>query len=154
MSGKNQSIITLGPLGSPVNAPGFSWQSANPATGFLPLNINSQAQGSPPSGVLDGAMASTNTIYSQIVEVSRMDNIGLEIAWTGNPVGTFSVHASISGINFPSITFDPALAQPSGSAGSYVINLALYGFKYIMLKYVNTSGSGTLHAYGQVKDLN
>src|SRR5580693_1854551 len=108
MSQKNQCPITLGPnaptFGNPVNAPGMSWQATNPATGFLPLNLTTQGQGSLPSGQLNGAMAGTNTIYTQIVDVSRMDNIGLELTWTGTPTGTISILASNSVINFSALT--------------------------------------------------
>lgn len=142
MSGKNQ-IATQ-----------FNWQSANPVTGFLPLNNQTLERGSVPSGVLTGAMASTNTIYSNIIEVGRMDNIGAEVTWTGTPTGVLSVLGSVSGINFYPLTFSPPLAQPSGSASGYLIDLNQYPFKYYMLKYVNTSGTGVLTVYNQYKDLN
>lgn len=83
-----------------------------------------------------------------------MDNVGLEISWTGTPSGTISVMASNSGAFFTALTFDPALAQPSGSAGGYVVDLFTYPFKYILLEYVNVSGTGSLLVYGQQKDLN
>lgn len=159
MSGKNQTPVTLGinaPTASdlPVNSPGVSWQTTNPAIGFLPLDITSQGQGSPPSGLINGAMTGTGTIYSQIIDVSRMDNIGLEVFWTGTAVGVFSVHGSDSGINFPSITFDPPLAQPAGASGEYLVDLNQFPWKYLMLQYVNTSGTGVLNVYCQLKDLN
>ncbi len=141
MSGKNQVPFQL------------NWQSANPATGFLPVNPNFGG-GSAPSGVLTGTMATTATIYSNIIEISRMDNVGLEVAWTGTPTGVISILASNSGINFPALTFDPVLAQPAGSASSYLINLNQIPFKYICVKYVNASGTGVLSVYGQEKDLN
>jgi hypothetical protein len=139
MSAKNQGIIT------------FNWQSVSPVIGFLPTHPRG---GSNPSGLLGGPMASTNTIYSQIVDLSTMDNVGLEVSWTGTPSGTFSVMGSNSGSFFTALTFDPALAQPSGSAGGYLVDLFTYPFKYIMLQYVNVSGSGSLFVYGQQKDLN
>lgn len=142
ISGKNQFPIS------------FQWQSTNPATGFLPLNNNTQSQGSVGSGVIIGTMASTNTIYTQILDVSRMDNMGLEVTWTGTPTGTFSVMVSNSGINFYALTFNPALAQPAGSGSGYAIDLNQVPFKYVMLQYVNASGSGSLTVYGQNKDLN
>jgi hypothetical protein len=142
MSGKNQFPVT------------FQWQSTNPATGFLPLNLKTQAQGSVPSGVIAGTMSGTNTIYSQILDISRMDNQGLEVTWTGTPAGTFSVMVSNSGINFYALTFNPVLTQPAGSAGGYAIDLNQLPFKYVMLQYTNISGTGTLTVYGQQKDLN
>jgi hypothetical protein len=99
-------------------------------------------------------MSGTNTIYTQVQDLSKMDNIGLEITWTGTPTGTIQVMGSNSGQFFYALTFNPSLAQPSGSAGGYLIDLAGYPFKYIMLQYTNTSGSGTIFAYGQNKDLN
>jgi hypothetical protein len=139
MSGKNQYPVT------------FNWQATNPATGFLP---NPNQGGSIPSGIINGTMASTNTIYSQILDLSKMDNIGLEITYTGTPTGTFSVMVSNSGINFYALTFNPALTQPSGGAGGYAIDLSGFPFKYMMLQYVNSTGTGVLTVYGQNKDLN
>lgn len=83
-----------------------------------------------------------------------MDNQGLEVTWTGTPTGTFQVMVSNSGINFYALTFNPGLAQPSGSASGYAVNLNQLPFKYVMLQYTNASGSGSLTVYGQQKDLN
>jgi hypothetical protein len=133
----------------------MSWQSTSPITGFYPQNMTVQAQGSIPSGNPNGAMASTNTIYTQIVDVSRIDNIGLEIAWTGTPTGTLTIQVSNSGLAFYTLSdFSSSPPQPAGSAGGYVVTLTQLPFKYFFLQYVNVSGSGTLTAYAQLKDLN
>ncbi len=142
MSGKNQAPIV------------FNWQSTSPVTGFLPPNAKTQNIGSLPSGTLGGVMTGTSTIYSQIIDISRMDNLGLEVTWTSTAIGTFSVMVSNSGINFYSLTFNPALAQPAGTAGGYAIDLNQVPFKYMFLKYANSSSSGVLTVYGQQKDLN
>lgn len=145
MSGKNQAPFA------------FNWQASDPRTGFLPLNLNTQGKGSVPSGVVSGTMSGTNTIYSQIVDVSRMDDVAIEFNWTGTPTGTISLLVSNSAINWPSISataFTPAFVQPSGTAAFEGMNLSLLGFKYILLQYTNASGAGVLTAYGQVKDLN
>lgn len=142
MSGKNQYYNV------------FNWQSTDPRTAFLPVNNNTVNKGSEPSGVTGGTMSGTNTIYSQILDVSRMDNIGLEVAWTGTPAGTFSILVSNSGINFNALTFDPPLAQPSGADGGEAIDINQLPFKYMLLRYTNTTGAGTLTVYGQNKDLN
>lgn len=139
MSGKNQFVNT------------YNWQASSPVTSFLP---NPYPTGSVPSGIVAGTMSSTNTIYSNIIDLSKMDNVGLEITWTGTPTGTFQVMGSNSGINFYALTFNPVLGQPAGSGGGYLIDLTGYPFRYIMLQYTNASGSGTLTAYGQSKDLN
>lgn len=105
------------------------------------------------SGVTTGAMASTNTIYSNVQTVPQMHNIGLEITWTGTPTGTISILVSNSGNNFYALTFNPTLAQPSGSGGGYVIDLNQLPFLYYMIRYVNASGTGSLFAYICQKDL-
>lgn len=140
MGSKNQGVIT------------FNWQSTNPITGFLPLKANQS--GTPPSGTLAGAMASTNVIYSQIVELSRMDVLGLDVSWTGTPTGTLEVLVSVLGSTFTPLTFTPALDQPAGSASSIYINIKSMGFKYAFLRYTNASGSGSLTVGGQQKDWN
>ena len=142
MSGKNQYPFVA------------NWQPTSPVTGFLPNNPSQNSGGSAPSGTISGAMASTNTIYSQIFEVSKMDNTGLEVTWTGTPTGTFQVMVSNSAINFYALTFSPALTQPAGSSGGYAIDLNQVPFKYMMFQYANASGTGTLTIYGQNKDLN
>lgn len=159
MSGKSQYPVVLGPnavtaSNLPVNSPGMSWQTTNPAIGFLPLNNNTNQTGSAPSGLLNGVMTGTTTIYTQIIDVSRVDNIGLEITYTGTGTGTISVMVSNSSLNFYALTFSPALTQPSGSSGGYAIDLNQLPFKYMYLQYVNNSGSGTLTTYMQCKDLN
>lgn len=139
MSGKNQYPVV------------FNWSSTNPVTTFLPAPASGN---SIPSGVVNGTMSGTTTIYSQIMDISRMDNVGLEFTWTGTPNGTFQVMVSNSGKNFYALTFNPILTQPAGSAGGYAIDLNQVPFKYIMLQYANSSGSGTMTVYGEQKDLN
>lgn len=99
-------------------------------------------------------MTGTSTIYSQIINIARMDNIGLEVTWTSTAVGTFSVMVSNSGLSFYALTFDPVLTQPAGAAGGYAVNLNQIPFRWMMLQYVNASSTGTLTVYGQEKDLN
>lgn len=128
----------------------FNWQATQPVVNPQPANQT----GTAPSGTLAGAMASTNTIYSQVIEKSRIDNIFLELTWTGTPTGTFQVMASASGQYFYALTFVPALTQPNGSASGIAINLTQLAAKYIMLQYTNSSGTGSLYVYGQAQDLN
>ena len=157
MAHKRSFPVTLGP-----NAPtgqsglqGLSWQATNPATGFLPLNSNTNERGSVPSGAITGAMASTNVIYSQIINTQLIDNIGLEVNMnvTGNATGTLQIMGSNSGVNFYPLTFSPVLTQPTGSALGYLIDLNQFPFQYLMLQYTNSSGTGTMTAYLQARDI-
>ena len=126
----------------------FNWQASTPAP-YVP-NAGGQTQ----SGVLTGAMASTNVIYSNIQDVRNTDNQGLEISWTGTAVGTIEVQGSTSGTNFYSLTFNPVLTQPAGTAGGYLIDLNQFPWPYLMIKYTNASGSGSLTAWLCSKDVN
>lgn len=131
----------------------FNWQSTSPVIGFLPAPGPKQdvAGNSPKSGVLAGVMTGTNVIYTNILGIRQSDNIGLELTWTGTPTGTIEVMVSNSGINFYSLTFDPVLAQPSGSGGGYVVALMEIPFQYMFVRYTNTSGVGTITIYAQSK---
>lgn len=123
----------------------LNWNSTTP----VPYSPNTAL-----SGVLTGAMASTNTIYSNIQDLSNTDNQGLDISWTGTPTGTISVLGSEGGSNFFALSFDPALTQPTGSVGGYGISLNQFPWRYLMVQYVNASGSGTLTVWLGSKDLN
>jgi hypothetical protein len=142
MSGKNQVPIVL------------NFQATDPRIGFLPLNGATANKGSLPSGIAAGAMAATNTIWSNIVDISRMDNVGIELAWAGTAVGVVSVLVSVSGINFNALSFSPAIGQPAGTTAGEFINLTQLAAKYILLQYANASGAGALTAWLQLKDLN
>jgi hypothetical protein len=133
MGNKNQFTMQL------------NWQSASPVP-FVP--------NTPLSGNLTGTMSSTNTIYSNILDVTIKDNQGLEVTWTGTPTGVIQVMGSDSGQSFYPLTFNPALAQPAGSGSGYLINLNQFPFKYLMVQYTNTSGSGVLSVWITSKDLN
>lgn len=123
----------------------FNWNASNPAP-FIP--------NTPLSGVLAGAMSGTNTVYSNIQDVSNTDNQGLEVTWTGTPTGTIQVLGSESGVNFYALTFVPPITQPAGAPGGYIIDLNQFPWRYLMVQYTNVSGSGSLTVWIGSKDLN
>lgn len=123
----------------------LNWQSASP----IPFSPNT-----PLSGILTGTMANTNTIWSNIQDLSNTDNQGLEITWTGTPTGTISILGSESGVNFYALTFAPALIQPAGSGGGYGVDLNQFPWRYLLVEYVNASGTGVLIVWLGSKDLN
>lgn len=128
----------------------FNWQTANPVLTFLPSNYYT---GSPPSGEQIGPLIGTTPIYTNIVRMSKMDNQGIEVTWTGDIAGTFSVEASNSGINFYPLTFNPVIVQPAGSPGGFLVNLNQFPFTWVMLIYTNVTGTGNITAYSQYKSL-
>lgn len=126
----------------------LTWTGTNPAP-YLPNEPQ-------PIGTATGTMAASNTIYTQILDVAKatvMDNLGLQVSWTGTPVGTVSVMASNDGVEFYALTFDPALGQPSGSADGLLIDINNFPFHYIMLQYTNVSGTGAISAVMTARSL-
>lgn len=121
----------------------FNWQSSSPVP-FVPNTAL--------SGVTSGVMADASTIYSNIIDVTLKDNLGLEFTWTGTPTGTFTVYGSSSGINF--YTVPVITSNPTGGAGGFLLDLVQWPWKYIYIKYVNSGGSGLLNVYMTTKDLN
>lgn len=115
---------------------------------FFPFNAGTFQN---PVGV---SITGSNTYTGPITNVTNLDNIGAQVIWTGNPQGTLTVNGSNDGVNFFALTFNPALAQPAGSALSYGINLNQFPWPYLEFQYVNTSGSGTLLLSITGKDLN
>lgn len=104
--------------------------------------------------LLSGSMSGTSTIQSSTMVLDNLDNIGLRIKWTGTPTGTITVQCSVDNIDFDSLTFNPTLTQPAGSAGGYLVSLNQLPFSYMYVQYVNSSGSGTLTVTAEAKDIN
>ncbi len=101
-----------------------------------------------------GVMTGTSTLTSDPTNIANLDNVGLQIAWTGTAVGTLSVKCSIDNVTYSDLTFSPLLAQPVGVAGGYLISLNQLPFPWIKLVYVNASGVGVLNAQVCAKDIN
>ena len=101
-----------------------------------------------------GLMLGTSTITSPVTNVGQLDNIGIQVRWTGTPTGTISVMCSVNGTDFDALSFYVGLDQPVGSAGGYLISLNQLPFEFVRLQYVNASGSGLLNAWISGKDLN
>ncbi len=120
------------------------------------------------------AVSSTTTYYSAISSILYQDTVGIELSWTGSPVGTFSVQVSNS--------YKPQLAQSEGSGapnngiwtlvplvnpvtsvvsttlstsiGSPIfLNLNQLGAAWIQIVYINSSGTGTINAMITAKSL-
>lgn len=100
------------------------------------------------------AVTGTNTYSSPITDVRNLDNIGIQLSWTGTPTGNFSVLGSNDGTNFFALTFSPTITQPAGASGISGVNITQFPFFFIQLQYVNVSGSGTISALMTCKDVN
>lgn len=102
------------------------------------------------SGNLDSGILNTATGDSS---VSFLDNIGFQFVWTGTPTGVIAVEASIDGVNFDALDFDPVITQPSGSAGKSLANVNQFPFKWVKVTYTQTSGTGSLAAWMSAREI-
>ncbi len=101
-------------------------------------------------------------ITSTVTNIQGLDNIGLQLVWTGSPVGDFKIQISIdyaqdnqgnvtNAGNWNDITFSTA---PATSAGSPIyVDITGISSPWIRVFYDRTSGTGTLNAYIAAKML-
>jgi hypothetical protein len=114
---------------------------------------------SPVQMVVNGNMA-TN-ITSAPLYVLFKDNVGIHYLWTGTPTGTIGVSVSNLYSNGSCPTAASAytaltltgISEPSGSAGTFWLDLNQTGATCIEITYVSTSGAGTLNVYVSAKEI-
>lgn len=98
---------------------------------------------------------STASITSLASKIEFMDNIGVQLSWTGSPVGNFQIQVSvnhnqdINGNVITAGTWVPLLfsgvANIASSVGSPIyIDLNQMSAPWIRVVYTKSSGSGTL----------
>ena len=86
-----------------------------------------------------------------------MDNVSIELQFTGTPTGTFYVDVSntYDPISNPTPTWITLPLSPTpvatGVAGVVGIDYNQSGFEWVRVRYTRTSGSGTLDGYIAVK---
>lgn len=97
------------------------------------------------------------TITGDPIEIKNQDNIGIQLHWTGTPVGAFSIQISsnyrqdiegnvqVTG-NWVTLPLSPAITA-AGSADDAYIDLNQMSAMYMRIVYTRTSGTGTLDAY-------
>lgn len=96
------------------------------------------------------AVSSTNTYTSDAV-ISHTDTIhSFQVIWTGNPTGDLTLEVSNDGITW-STTAEVFPAEPAGSASNTSEVWSGFGYERSRVKYVNSSGSGTMTIYATVK---
>jgi hypothetical protein len=103
----------------------------------------------------DGAMASTNTIYSERFSLKQGSLFSLHLEWTEDSAsltGTFTIWESNKPDPDPdSVTdwvqnTDITFTAVSG-AGSEFINVGNAAARFYMVRYVNATGAGTLQCW-------
>jgi hypothetical protein len=96
------------------------------------------------------AVSSTTTYYSKKISLAlTQGNYSIQLAWTGTPTGAFTLWSSDEAE--PSEADDTAWTQvtwtssdPAGSPGKQRTDASGKGYRWLRIKYVNASGSGTV----------
>lgn len=95
----------------------------------------------------------TGTLISPPTNIQNVDNVSIELDFTGNPVGTFFVEVSntYDRVTNPTPTWIILTLTPTpvatGTAGVIGIDYNQSGFQWVRVRYVPTSGGGSLDAW-------
>lgn len=88
----------------------------------------------------NGSLASN--LVSTALDIDSMLGYAVQAVWTGSPVGTLNIQASLDKITWSDVT--NSSVSLAGSAGSWLWNFQGSFYRYIRINYVSTSGTGTL----------
>lgn len=100
-----------------------------------------------------GASITSETLHTQF-----FDNIGLQLDWSGSPVGTIEVQVSLNHttnpdgtpkapgtwVTLPSSAFVGTYPVPGTTASPAFLEIPLSASAYIRVVYTRSSGTGTL----------
>lgn len=84
-----------------------------------------------------------NPLVSQTTDVRYLDNIAVQLSWTGTPTGAFYVDGSLDQKTWNPISVSPS-PTATGAADTWLMNLSELAFPFIRIRYVPSSGSGSL----------
>lgn len=115
--------------------------------------------------ITNGSMAGNLT--SSVTILDQIPGISYDVAWTGTPVGVFTVEvsntyrqnpdgtAAVAGnwTALPLILFNGNFPTPAGSASNGMIDVPITQIFAVRLVYTRTSGSGTLNVVATAKVL-
>ena len=95
--------------------------------------------------ITNGDMSANVT--SLTTDVSNLDRQMIQLVWTGTPVGTFAVDVSLDkGVTWSPLDFGTVPAA-AGAAGNNTLRIDGPSIQKMRVRYVRTSGTGTLQAY-------
>jgi hypothetical protein len=114
-------------------------------------------------------MSGTSTITSTPPSnIQFLDDIGIQLNWSGSPVGNFQIQVSadydpnegIAGAWIPILftywngaSFITDINVPTTMGSPYYFDLTLLSAPYLQVVYTNTSGMGTLNGFITAKAL-
>lgn len=82
-------------------------------------------------------------ISSGPIDTSSIINIAVQCVYSGTPTGTITIECSNDGVHFDTLD----TISLTGSSGNKMKNYPDTGYKYIQVRYIAGSGSGTLDVY-------
>lgn len=96
--------------------------------------------------IQSGSLAADYT--SSTINILYLDNIGIQLVWTGTPTGTFIIQVSNDNTTWGTLSpTSPSTISAGGSASDAEISLNQLPWKYLRVKYTRSSGTGTLQGY-------
>lgn len=94
----------------------------------------------------DGDLSGNLTSADMIVK--DHDNVSIQLVWTSTPDGEFFVDGSIDGVTFEKLSLQ---AATTSGESSHLIELHGVAFDRLRIRYVSSSGSGTLQGHVMAK---
>lgn len=102
-------------------------------------------------------------ITSAVTSIQYLDNVSVELDFTGNPGGSFQIEGSLSyhqdiyeNVTDPG-SWTPITLSPTpvavGTAGTILLDLNQLSFPYIRVHYTAVSGAGVLDALISAKQI-
>lgn len=99
----------------------------------------------------------TSDVISPVTGVKWLDNLSVQLSWTGAPVGSFTIEVSLDYLpgtggtvlnpgTWTALSIVPTPAA-LGSADTAFIDLNNIPAPWIRVHYIFTSGTGTLNGY-------
>jgi hypothetical protein len=86
------------------------------------------------------------------IDSTYLEVISFQFVWTGTITGTLDVELSNDGVTWTPALIDTTALDPSGSAGSGVIELETAS-RFVRSSYIATSGTGNMSVHYSAKSL-
>lgn len=107
----------------------------------------------PPYKTFDAADMSAATLTSLVTNISNIDNVCIQLSWSGSPVGTFSFQGSLDyspgGAGHPVATAGTWVEFTTADCtdGAVLLDANQLSFPWVRVVYTKSSGTGALTAY-------
>jgi hypothetical protein len=102
-----------------------------------------------PISIITNGDMSLASLTSPSIPIQWEDNVGIQVTWSGSPVGAFAVPISLDQINWvtiPTSAFNGTYPVPGTTTSPGFLDMNQLSASYIRLVYTKVSGTGTLNA--------